>query len=280
MDLHFRAFSFVDRIHSIEAGGRISGHYLIPGALSGFSNSLVAEAVGQLAAWSSMAALDFTHRPVAGLAGRVELLSSVMPGQTLQLAAEVESVDEEAVSYGGTATVNGQPVLKLHHCVGPMMDLKEFDDPEQVRQRFNRLNGEGVAPGAFGGVPELSLNLQPVTATDSIQAAIEVPQAGDFFADHFPRKPVLPGTLLTHANLQLAATLMEQVAPSAANARWLPTTIADVKLRAFISPGETLELEARTKETSTDSATVAMQIRSAGRRIGSCRVGLTREGTA
>ena len=103
MDEHFRAFTFVSRITSVEPGVRIRGTYAIPPDVGPFPHSLVAEAVGQLAAWSAMAAVDFKYRPVAGLAGNIELLSPVRPGQTLELAAELETADTEAVVYGSAA---------------------------------------------------------------------------------------------------------------------------------------------------------------------------------
>ena len=68
MDDHFRAFSFVDRIQPDTGGAQIRGSYQIPEALTEFSSSLVAEAVGQLAAWAAMVAVDFRARPVAGIA--------------------------------------------------------------------------------------------------------------------------------------------------------------------------------------------------------------------
>ena len=95
MDESFRAFSFVDRILSCEAGVRIRGRYGIPAGIESFPTSLVAEAVGQLAAWSAMATVDFQRRPVAGIAGGIELLGDVRPGQTLELAADLESDDKD-----------------------------------------------------------------------------------------------------------------------------------------------------------------------------------------
>ena len=55
MSQHFRAFSFVDRILADETGKSISGRYAIPAGIADFPLSLVSEAIGQLAAWSSMA---------------------------------------------------------------------------------------------------------------------------------------------------------------------------------------------------------------------------------
>ena len=48
MDDHFRAFTFVDRITSVQPGVRIRGHYTIPSGLDNFPASLVAEAVGMV----------------------------------------------------------------------------------------------------------------------------------------------------------------------------------------------------------------------------------------
>src|SRR5215467_13065429 len=121
MDGHFCAFSFVDRITSLERGSSIHGNYTIPPKVDAFPVSLVAEAVGQLAAWAAMTAVDFSHRPVAGIAGRIELLSIVRPGQVLELGAELESADTDTVGYCGTASVEGSPVLRLFDCVGPMV---------------------------------------------------------------------------------------------------------------------------------------------------------------
>ena len=90
MDGRFRAFSFVDRITRLEPGGRIEGHYTVPAGATAFPASLMAEAVGQLAAWSAMARLDYTRRPVAGLAGETRYHGQVTSGQTLHLTADIE----------------------------------------------------------------------------------------------------------------------------------------------------------------------------------------------
>ena len=74
MDPHFRAFSFVDRITSVQNATDVRGRYAIPSDVEEFPGALVGEAVGQLAAWAAMSALKFTHRPIAGLAGCIEFL--------------------------------------------------------------------------------------------------------------------------------------------------------------------------------------------------------------
>ena len=211
MEDHFRAFSFVDRIASVEPGVRIRGHYSIPSGLSEFPASLVAEAVGQLAAWAAMAAVNFERRPVAGLAESIELLAPVRPGQVLELSADLESVDREAVGYSGSAHADGIPVIRLQHCVGPMVAAGEFDCPEKLRERFNVLCGTGAVPGGFGGVPALVLEQSSGEAGRCARATLSLPASAPLFGDHFPRRPVFPGSLLMHMNLQLSAVLAGQL---------------------------------------------------------------------
>jgi 3-hydroxymyristoyl/3-hydroxydecanoyl-(acyl carrier protein) dehydratase len=297
MDDSFRAFSFVDRILSCEAGVRIRGCYGIPAGIEDFPSSLVAEAVGQLAAWSAMATVDFQRRPVAGIAGGIELLGDVRPGQTLELAADLESADAEAVSYGGSASVDGVLVLRLTHCVGPMVVMEEFDDPGAVRSRFAVLRGEGARPGGFAGFPPLSVERTGGEEGKVARATLQVPAAARMFADHFPRRPVFPGSLLMHANLDLAAQVVGEITGRNAergtpNAEpfpaprsgfrvsrcWRPRAISDMKLRAFIPPGELLELEARLEESLEHTAELLVETRRGKRLLGSARVTFISEG--
>ncbi len=267
MDGHFRAFSFVDRITAVEPGVRIRGTYQIPAGLTEFPSSLIAEAVGQLAAWSAMAKLDFKVRPVAGLAGKVEFLAPVRPGQTLELAAEIETAELDAVAYGGSASVDGNPVILLENCVGPMLPLEEFDDPQAVRERFAVLQNLGVTPGAFSGVPTITFNRTAGEAGQSARATLLVPADAPFFADHFPRRPVFPGTLLMNVNLQLAAALAAEIP-----GRWQLRSVHDVKLRSFIPPGENLELEAKLDECAGDSVTIIVETRKGKKLLGGARM--------
>ncbi len=270
MDGHFRAFSFVDRITAVEPGVRIRGTYQIPAGLAEFPSSLVAEAVGQLAAWSAMAKLDFKVRPVAGLAGKVEFLAPVRPSQTLELAAEIETAELDAVGYGGTASVDGKPVIILENCVGPMMPLEEFDDPQALRERFAVLRNPGATPSAFGGVPAIIFNRTDGETGTSARATLQVPADAPFFADHFPRRPVFPGTLLMNVNLQLAAALAAEIP-----GRWQLRSVHDVKLRAFIPPGENLDLEAKLDERESDSLIIIVETRKGKKLLGGARVRLT-----
>jgi 3-hydroxymyristoyl/3-hydroxydecanoyl-(acyl carrier protein) dehydratase len=273
---HFRAFSFVDRISCLDASGSLRGTYAIPAEVRDFPASLVAEATGQLAAWGAMWRVDFIHRPVAGIAGQIDLLADAQPGQVLDLAVELESVDKETVAYAGTAHVNGQPILRLHDCVGPMLPVTDFDDPDLIRGRFALLRSSGAAPGGFLGLPDMSPKVEDAKPGEVLHALLNVPSTADFFADHFPRRPVFPGTLLMHANLQAAGMLAAQV-PLPDSTKWRSAIISDVKLRTFTSPGEQLDLTAIRTERSNDTLIVDVESRNRQRLVAGARIQLTAE---
>jgi 3-hydroxymyristoyl/3-hydroxydecanoyl-(acyl carrier protein) dehydratase len=293
MPHHFRAFSFVDRITSIENGRRVRGRYTIPRSICDFPLALVGEAVGQLAAWAAMAMVGFRQRPVAGLAGRIELLREPRPGQVLELAAELEGVDGDSVQYHGTAEVAGTQVIRLTDCVGPMMPLADFDDPEALRRRFQELCESGNGTSSFPGLPPLALERTGGAPGQSVSGDFQVPNHAPFFADHFPRRAVFPGSLLMYVNLKMAAALARELpqpegadkperkvalgfASSSVQSRvqlgaaenqeslpcgWMPATIQDMKLRSFIPPGTHLQLQATLKQRTANSARVLLETR-------------------
>jgi 3-hydroxymyristoyl/3-hydroxydecanoyl-(acyl carrier protein) dehydratase len=270
-----RTFSLVDRIFSVEPGARVRGHFAVPSSISDFPPSLVVEAVGQLAAWSAMATLEFRKRPVAGIAGSVEMLGEVGPGEHLDLAVDIDSVDAEAVSYSGQATCNGKTLVRLQNCVGPMMSVEEFDDPQSLRERFAQLCSDEGAGTAFQGIPSVGPQDVEKQSEQSITAQIQVPAAAAFFADHFPRRPVFPGTLLMHANLQLALQFLEHLPGPGQAMRWQPRTVRDVKLRTFIPPGELLQSQAKLLDGSSGKPVISLETRNGKRTIGVARVVLS-----
>jgi 3-hydroxymyristoyl/3-hydroxydecanoyl-(acyl carrier protein) dehydratase len=271
-DEHFCAFSFVDRIRPIQSRHPVRGSYAIPSSIDCFPMSLVAEAVGQLAAWAAMASLEFRCRPVAGLAGTIELLSPVRPGQTLELSTELETLDTEAVAYGGAAEADGVPVLKLQHCLGPMVRADEFDEPQALRDRYGLLVGGGARAGAFRAVPRVVAEPADGEPGASLSGELRVPEEAPFFLDHFPRRPVFPGSLLIQAKLELAAAFVQQLDRPEVGSQWVPRRITDVKLRTFIPPGARLKLEIRLEQAATDGASVTATTRMGTRVVGSARV--------
>jgi len=234
---HFAAFSFVDRIVEFEAGTRARGEFAVPSEIAAFPSCLVAEAVGQLAAWVAMAKVAFRGRPVAALANETRFHGAVKPGDKLELHVEIEHCDDDAVTYAGWASVRGQRVIELQDCLGPMLPVEQFDSPAALAERFAVLRGGGATPGRFRGVVTPQLADRTGVPGESVSATLHVPTAAAFFADHFPRRPVFPATLLLDLQIGMALQL---VAPSA-----VPVRMTHVKMRAFIAPGDVLQVEAR-----------------------------------
>ncbi|MBK9674994.1 MAG: hypothetical protein IPO82_07110 [Betaproteobacteria bacterium] len=266
-DFHFAAFSFVDRITEFVPGQRARGRYAVPAGIAAFPACLVAEAVGQLAAWVSMDAVGFRGRPVAALAGETRFLAPVAPGSTLELAADIESCDDEAVSYAGWAEVDGRRVIELVDCFGPLLPVAEFDAPEALAARLALIRGAGAVPGRFGGIPPWVATPGACVAARSRSAVLDVPATAPFFADHFPRRPVFPATLLLDAQIALAQELAAELPdwPPGAPPRVLRMT--RVKVRSFTPPGARLELAAELLGQDDGSATIALSARAEGKSV-------------
>ena len=253
----FAAFSFVDRITQIEGTSRVCGIYTIPAEVTHFPVSLVAEAIGQLAAWVAMSVVNFTHRPVAALAGDTRMHRLPRAGDTLELIVDIESCDAGAIQYRGRALVQGKLVLELSDTLGSMLDIGEFDAPEALRKDFELLTTTGRAPGAFKGVPPPALEDIPPTDNHRLEANLSVPAQADFFLDHFPRRPVFPATLMLDAQLQLA----QRLATTQAGGPIRVQRITNVKVRAFTAPGASLVLFAeRAEPGQTDAEPILIKV--------------------
>jgi 3-hydroxymyristoyl/3-hydroxydecanoyl-(acyl carrier protein) dehydratase len=269
---HFAAFSFVDRITALEPGTRARGTFAIPPGIRAFPPCLMAEAVGQLAAWVAMAHIGFRGRPVAALATETRFLRAARPGQTLDLAVEIESCDDEAVAYRGWADIEGQRAIELLDCLGPMLPLAEFDDPAAMAARFALLTGGGAPPGRFHGVELPRAAREGGTPGESAQATLDVPAAAPFFNDHFPRRPVFPATLMLDAQIDLALALAGESAQWPAGTALAPLRMTHVKVRSFTPPGTRLGLVAQLQPAANGEATCMLKAEAGGRTVATARV--------
>ena len=293
---HFAAFSFVDRIRDYtRRGPHARGFFTVPEGLHAFPSCLVAEAVGQLASWVAMDHIDFRGRPVAALALETRFLRDVKPGETLELGVELESCDDEAVSYRGWADVDGArpPVnidcmlpklppdqvdcaraLELIDCLGPMLPLDEFDSPLVLRERFDVLCGAGAPAGRFHGINGFRVEPGAIVPGKSAAATLYVPEAAPFFHDHFPRRPVFPATLLLNEMIQLA---LNAAGSNGAGTTLVPERMTNVKVRSFTAPGQVLELLAELEVSGGSAIVASLTARAEGRMVATARVDLSRK---
>lgn len=87
--------------------------------------------------------------------------------------------------------------------------------------------------------------------------------AEDFFTDHFPERPVMPGVLMIEALAQLSNWLIAASTDFRQGARI--ASIGNAKFRKFVSPGTQLRLSVAIEESGADEEQGAERIKVAGR---------------
>ena len=78
------------------------------------------------------------------------------------------------------------------------------------------------------------------------EAVKNVTLSEDFFDDHFPRRPVMPGMLILEGMAQLAGLLIEVSLQQqqGRNAKAMVTVLDQTKFRAIVRPGDVLHYRA------------------------------------
>lgn len=76
----------------------------------------------------------------------------------------------------------------------------------------------------------------------SAEAVKNISLSEDFFADHFPRHPVMPGVLILEGMAQLSGLLLEATLQRdyGKNAKALLVLLERTKFRGMVRPGDTL----------------------------------------
>ncbi|MCH9755941.1 MAG: hydroxymyristoyl-ACP dehydratase [Gammaproteobacteria bacterium] len=267
-------FLFVDRITLLEPGGKTLGikhvtpddDYLIADETGRrcFVPALVGETVGQLAAWNVMVSCDFTKRPVAGIAEVARLHRPVYVGETLLLSSELKRLDDAVVQYVAEARVGQELVFELS-ALGPLLPMDDFIEQDVVRAQFDALNRPGDITEALLSSKALSepdIQINPRVASlvqfdniishepgVSIRAEKRITRAAPYFQDHFPKKPVLPMTIL----LECIMSLGRQFANGAGfNKPYVVQEMRRIKMNDFVSPGDILITDLSIKSHKDD----------------------------
>jgi 3-hydroxymyristoyl/3-hydroxydecanoyl-(acyl carrier protein) dehydratase len=93
-------------------------------------------------------------------------------------------------------------------------------------------------------------------------ATLQVSGREAFFADHFPRKPVLPLSLLLESLLDLGQMLLE-----GGSTRCVPTGVRKVKMSRFVDPGRSLVAKVRVVDRSAENALLRFRCEVDGGRV-------------
>ena len=85
----------------------------------------------------------------------------------------------------------------------------------------------------------------------------------DFFTDHFPNYPVMPGVLIVESMAHLSALLLEETIKSRGGGKVKPalSIIKNAKFRSFVRPGDQLLLESKILSEGDGGAEVSVKAR-------------------
>lgn len=273
-------FLFVDSIESWALDNPIEGTYTIPydspyltRDLAGdlvFMPSLIAEAIGQMGAWAVMKERAFTQRPVAGVVSSVKMLTSVKPGDTLQLKATVDSLLPEQVQYHGEASVNGQTAVVIEKALGPFLPMPTFIEDEVVRAQCEsipvipkpkpvRVSDLQEADKSISGFDKILAfeKDKPVLAEKQLDAN------APFLKDHFPLKPVLPLSLFIHMKIGLAVEYIKEF--TRFSYRFIETR--KIKMSQFVTPGDSVSTTMTLKSANENEMIFVFRSMVEGKRV-------------
>jgi len=114
------------------------------------------------------------------------------------------------------------------------------------------------------------------TAAEAIK---NVALSEDFFDDHFPRRPVMPGVLMIEGMAQLAGLLLEATltakhgnsangnSANSNNAKAVLTILERTKFRDMVRPGDTLLYRAEVMSVNSEGGKAALRASRDGRVI-------------
>jgi 3-hydroxyacyl-[acyl-carrier-protein] dehydratase len=94
---------------------------------------------------------------------------------------------------------------------------------------------------------------------ESAEAIKNVALSEDFFDDHFPRRPVMPGVLMLEGMAQLSGLLLEASLRKKLdrNAKAILTVVERTKFRRLVRPGDTLVYRTEVASVNPDGGKVS-----------------------
>ncbi|KTD74574.1 hydroxymyristoyl-ACP dehydratase [Legionella tucsonensis] len=246
-----------------------------------FIPSLIGETLGQLTAWNVMELQGFTRRPVAGIVASASMHRPAYVGETLLLESFIDRLDDSVMQYHSEAKVGNELVFRIEGALGPLLPMADFIDLDEVRQQFSEINRPGdwsviskeSAPGLNDDlIMSLELPIVPMTFDRvrssqpgvSLVAEKRISRAAPYFADHFPKKPVLPLTVLLECKLNLA---YEFIRRSGYLGHYKVSELRKIKMSEFVYPGDILECFVTVKKQTDDGLILAYRTEVAGKRV-------------
>jgi 3-hydroxymyristoyl/3-hydroxydecanoyl-(acyl carrier protein) dehydratase len=277
------SFLFVDCILERDAGKRAVGVKYISlndsffncskqGAKPELSPSIVAEALGQLAAWVAMEKFHFAIRPVGGTVSDITISGSAKIGDKVFLESHIEVLDETMMVFSGKATVDGKEILSVRKALAPMLPTDLFIECKEAKKQFeNIFQSDKQAESSSHGRSSFHSNQfcfydQFTECSDEglVGKKTLLPEAF-YFADHFPKKPVFPFSLLLDCYMNAAKYYLKR--HLGLSGRVSSTRIRKAKIYHFIEPKDTFVTKLISKGKKGDAYHFSFETTVEGKKV-------------
>jgi 3-hydroxymyristoyl/3-hydroxydecanoyl-(acyl carrier protein) dehydratase len=172
--------------------------------------------------------------------------------------------------------VNGSPVFTIESALGPMLPMEDFIEPAEVKRQFQKI----YRPGEYVSASVMANNIFPNQICfphinfdgilesipgEKIIAQKSLSLSAAYLSDHFPRKPVLPLTILLQAKLQLAASFLKDSFED--GHEFKPVTVRKIKMSDFVQPGDTVVTTLQLKEKTDSEIIITYRTEMQGKRV-------------
>lgn len=268
-------FLYVDRITEYQPGRLIRGlknvtrseDFLYP-EVDGrrrLSTSIVIEAAAQMGSWLAILDSGFTKRPLFLGEDLAEFQGSAYAGDMIDLTAELMRLEDDVLETVSTASVNGRVIMKTQSSKGYMVPMEDYASPEEMKKRYGELFRPKTkdvkrvqGPVSLVSSPYWAISKkQPRLLLDgiiqhepfkSVEAFKNVSRTEAYFAEHFPRKSIVPGVIIlgmvTDACEYLVRKDPEALGP---DRRLEVTKLINGRFRKMVEPGDQCIVKVKAK---------------------------------
>lgn len=244
-----------------------------------FISSLIGETLGQLAAWNVMANNNFTLRPVAGVVASARLCRPAYLGETLLLESYIDAVDDTAVQYHSIARVGNEPVFIIEGALGPLLPMTDFISTQEVQTQYQEIYRPGDWEHISASLSQTQQNnfdnqaictimtfdrIIDSKPRESIRAEKRITRAAPYFPDHFPKKPVLPMTVLLECIQNLCVEFLTR---ASLEEQYQINELRRIKMNVFVQPGDVVICSMKVKQQTEEELILICLCEVDGKRV-------------